>query len=65
MAVGMVTRCPSRTMAITPIKPSDPTAKPNLRNSIAPNIVDIAVKNTGPVPKPCDRLFSICSKIPK
>jgi hypothetical protein len=27
-----------------------PTAKPNLRNKIAPSMVEIAVKNTAPVP---------------
>jgi hypothetical protein len=49
-AVGIVTRCPRIIIAITPQKPKVPTAKPNLRNKIAPNIVEIAVKNTGAVP---------------
>ena len=65
MAVGMVTRCPSKIMAITPMKPSVPIAKPKRRNNIAPNMVDIAVKNTGAVPKPCDLLFSIDPKLGK
>jgi hypothetical protein len=49
-AVGMVTIWPSRMMRIAPQKPSVPTANPNLRNKIAPKIVDMAVKNTGAVP---------------
>lgn len=49
-AVGMVTRCPSKMMNMTPQKPNVPTAQPKRRNSIAPNIVDMAVKKTGAVP---------------
>ena len=50
-AVGIVTECPSRMIRIVPAKPSIPTAKPKRRNRIAPSMVDIAVKNTGAVPK--------------
>ena len=49
-AVGMVTRCPKRIINTTPQKPSVPTAYPNRRNNMAPNMVEIAVKNTGAVP---------------
>lgn len=49
-AVGMVTICPIRMMRIAPQKPSVPTANPNLKNKIAPKIVEMAVKNTGAVP---------------
>ncbi len=49
-AVGMVTICPSNMMSTAPQKPSVPTANPNLRNKIAPNMVEMAVKKTGAVP---------------
>lgn len=49
-AVGMVTIWPSKMMRMAPQNPNVPTAKPNLRNKIAPKIVDIAVKKTGAVP---------------
>jgi hypothetical protein len=51
IAVGIVTKCPIRIIKRVPIKPTDPTAKPNRRNITAPNIVEIAVKKTGRVPK--------------
>ena len=49
-AVGIVTICPRRIIPITPQNPTLPTAKPNLKNKIAPRMVLIAVKNTGAVP---------------
>jgi hypothetical protein len=49
-AVGIVTICPNNIIRITPQKPTVPTAKPNLKNKIAPKMVEIAVKNTGAVP---------------
>lgn len=39
----------------TPRTPGVNTAYPNLRNNMAPEIVEIAVNNTGPVP---DLLFT-------
>ena len=50
IAVGIVTIWPNIIMAITPQKPSVPTAKPKRKNSIAPKIVLMAVMNTGAVP---------------
>jgi hypothetical protein len=50
MAVGMVTACPIRIMAIVPANPTTPTAKPKRKNIMAPRIVEIAVKKTGAVP---------------
>ena len=49
-AVGIVSQRPRSTISITPQKPSVPTAYPNLRNRIAPRMVEIAVKKTGAVP---------------
>lgn len=56
-AVGIVTIWPSRIISTAPQNPTVPTAKPNLKNKIAPNMVDIAVKKTGAVP---NLLFEIC-----
>lgn len=56
-AVGIVTIWPSRIIKTAPQNPTVPTAKPNLKNKIAPSIVDIAVKKTGAVP---NLLFEIC-----
>jgi len=56
-AVGTVTRCPINMIIKTPQKPKVPTAYPNLKNNIAPSMVEIAVKYTGAVPKPF--LFAI------
>jgi hypothetical protein len=49
-AVGIVSECPRRIINNTPQNPNVPTAYPNLRNRIAPKIVEIAVKKTGAVP---------------
>jgi len=43
-AVGMVTACPMTISRSVPQNPSVPTAKPKRRNSMAPSIVDMAVK---------------------
>jgi hypothetical protein len=51
-AVGMVTKCPKIIIPITPQKPIVPTANPKRKNNIAPRMVEMAVKNTGAVPKP-------------
>ena len=51
-AVGIVTKCPISIISRTPKNPNVPTANPNLRKRIAPSMVEIAVKNTGAVPKP-------------
>lgn len=59
-AVGMVTMCPSKIINITPQNPRVPTAKPNRKKSIAPKIVDIAVKNTGAVPNFLALIIFIC-----
>ena len=51
MAVAKVTVWPIRMMNKVPVKPTDPTAKPNRRNMIAPRMVEMAVRKTGKVPK--------------
>ncbi len=47
----MVTIWPIIIINRAPIKPTEPTAKPKRKNITAPNIVEIAVKKTGSVPK--------------
>jgi hypothetical protein len=49
-AVGTVIAWPIIISSNAPQKPSVPTAKPNLRKSIARRIVEMAVKKTGRVP---------------
>ena len=56
-AVGMVTICPNNIIRMAPQKPTVPTAKPNLKNRMAPSIVDMAVKKTGAVP---NLVFIVC-----
>lgn len=62
-AVGMVIRCPRMIIVKTPQNPSVPTAIPNRRKRIAPRIVEIAVKNTGAVPKPAFCVVTVFSVI--
>jgi hypothetical protein len=56
-------------MRTAPQKPSVPIANPNLRNKMAPKIVDMAVKNTGAVPDLLLEMFAFtqvnfgCKKI--
>src|SRR5690554_2647386 len=51
-AVGRVMRWPMSTINMAPQKPRVPTAKPKRRKRMAPRMVEMAVKNTGAVPKP-------------
>jgi hypothetical protein len=46
-------------ISTAPQKPSTPVAKPNLRNKMAPRMVDRAVKYTGAVPKPLLFIFFV------
>jgi hypothetical protein len=59
-AVGIVSECPRIINRNVPQNPRVPTAKPNLRNRIAPRIVEMAVKNTGIVP---NRLILVLDSI--
>lgn len=57
-AVGMVTMCPNKMINTAPQNPIVPTAKPNLKNKMAPSMVEMAVKKTGAVP---NLLFKRCA----
>ena len=58
----MVTAWPIRMMIKDPANPTDPTENPNRRNMMAPNMVDMAVRKTGVVPK-LDLVVCNCSFI--
>jgi len=58
-AVGIVTKWPMKIMARVPKNPTLPTAYPNLKNNMAPTIVEMEVIKTGTVPKLALALISL------
>jgi hypothetical protein len=61
--VGTVTACPIRMISRAPGRPVCPTAYPKRRNMMAPRIVPMLARNTGPVPKPWPRVGASTSAV--